>query len=217
MTALEWDKVGERRFEAGLDRGVLYLLDGRAVAWNGLTQVSEDASREVKEYWLDGVKYLDHFIPGAYSGKLQAFTYPDELEEIVGNRQFAPGVFLHDQPTQMFHLSYRTKVGNDVDGVDHGYKLHILYNLQINPSSGDANTIGQEIAPGVLEWNLSGTPAQMFGVRPTSHISLHSRAMDPEVLATLEALLYGTDGVTPTDPELPDLVTLLGLIPGGSG
>lgn len=209
MTALEWDKVGDRRFETGVDRGVLHLPDGTAVPWNGITSVTENLEREVKSYYVDGIKYLDYQIPGAYSAKLQAFTYPDEFEELMGNAEFAPGVVLHDQRSSLFHLSYRTQVGNDLDGVDHGYKIHILYNILATPSSVGFNTQSNSPAPGVFEWSLSGTPSTMFGIRPTSHISINSRFVEPDVLQTIEAYLYGSDVI---DPNLPSLVDLLGQV-----
>lgn len=209
MTALEWDKVGARRYETGIDRGVLYTLDGAAVPWNGLVSVAEDTEREVKSYYLDGVKYLDHQVLGAYSAKLGAYTYPDELDGILGHHDFAPGVVLHDQRSQMFHLSYCTRVGNDLSGIDYGYKIHIVYNIQANPTSVSFGSLQDNPTPGLFEWTLTGTPSQMFGIYPTSHISLHSLGIDPDILSMLEDLIYGT---TETDPSLPGLVDLLALV-----
>lgn len=210
MTALEWDKTGERFFETGIDRGVLFTTDGDVAPWNGLTNISENMEREVKSYWMDGVKYLDHHVPGSYSAKLDAFTYPDILDELTGTEQYAPGVFLHDQRAKVFHLSYRTGVGNDVDP-DLGYKLHIIYNVMAVPSSVGIGTIGENVSPAAFSWALTGTPPVMFGARPTSHISLHSRHMDPAMLQSIEDLLYGTDD---TDPELPAMTDLLAMVEG---
>ena len=214
MTALQWDQVGERRFETGIDRGVLYTEDGWVVPWNGLVSISESKSREVKPYYLDGIKYLDHHVPGDYAARLGAYTYPDELDELLGQNSYAPGVMLHDQPNKLFHLSYRTREGNDTNGVDAGYKIHIIWNIMAVPSDVSFNTIGDNPSPGLFEWNLTATPSQMFGIRPTSHISFHSRHMEFGVLADLEALLYGTED---TDPELPPLVDLLAQVPVGGG
>lgn len=209
MTALEWDQVGERRFETGVDRGVLFLPDGSAVPWNGLTEVTENRTREVKSYYMDGVKFLDHHVPGSFSGKIKAYTYPDELEELMGNMEFAPGVVAHDQRAGIFNLSYRTLVGNDLEGSDHGYKIHILYNLMASASDVVFTSIGAEVTPQVFEWSISGTPEHMFGIRPTAHISIDSRRIDSELLETLEAFLYGTAEL---DPALPGPVELLGLV-----
>lgn len=198
---------GERFYETGIDRGVLYPPSAAAVPWNGLINVSENAAREVKSYYMDGVKFLDHVVFAAYSATLQAFTMPDELEALVGLATFAPGVFLHDQKAKTFSLSYRTKVGNDLDGVDHAYKIHIVYNVLAAPS-GDVSfaTIGDTIVPNVLEWSLTGTPENVAGVRPTSHVSLHSDSMHSDLLTTIETRLYGTPDV---DPDFPDLSELL--------
>lgn len=212
MTVLEWDVAGDRRWETGIDRGVLYHPLGPAFPWNGLTGITETLEREVKSYYLDGVKYLDHHVPGSYEAKLQAFTYPDELDELIGNLQFAPGVFLHDQRPKTFSLAYRTREGNDLDS-DAGYKLHLVYNVLANPSSVQFSTLQSSVTAGVFEWTLTGTPKQMFGVRPTSHLSLYSRTIDPTLLATIEDMIYGTEEV---DAALPDLVDLLDIIQAAS-
>lgn len=209
MTALTWDQVGERRYQTGIDRGVLYLNNGLvAVPWNGLTSVTETLGREVKSYYVDGIKYLDHHVPGSFSAKLSAFTYPDELETLLGNPEFAPGVVLHDQRASLFHLSYRTRVGDDLDP-DRAYKVHILYNLLAIP--GDATFESLSHSPSVkpFDFMLTGTPNVMFGIRPTSHISLDSRRIDPDMLFEIEKWLYGSPE---QEPYLPDMVDLLSAI-----
>lgn len=208
MTALEWDRTGERFFETGIDRGVLYTVGGVAVPWNGLTNVTENSTGEVKAFYMDGVKYLDHHAPGAYSAKLEAFTYPEELEELTGTARYAPGVYLHDQKARVFHLSYRTKIGNELNS-ELGYKIHVIYNVMALPSGAAMATIGENVEPAKMSWDLSGTPPQMFGVRPTAHISLHSLGIDPALLVTLEDLLYGTAEANPALPSMVDLLTLI--------
>ena len=205
MTALVWDQVADRRFETGLDRGVLYPFEGDPAVWNGLVSVLEVKSREIKSYYIDGVKFLDHHVPGSYAGKLQAFTYPDVLDHILGTHEFLPGVNVHDQRAGMFHLSYRTKVG-DASGKTDDYKLHLLYNLMASPSDTTFASMGQNVAPVTFEWNLQGVPATMWGIRPTSHLSFDSRNADPDVMSFVEDQLYGTEL---TDPVFPDLVELL--------
>jgi hypothetical protein len=211
MTRLQWNTVGERRFETGVDRGVLYLLDGRSVPWNGLTMVGETMDQEVKPVYLDGVKFLDHHVGGSYTAKLQAFTYPNEFEELTGVSSVVPGVFLHDQKSKLFHLSYRTLVGNDLQGIDHGYKIHLLYNLLAVPSDLEFESVKDTIEPKSFEWTLTGTPPRMFGARPTNHISLDSRLIAPELLQDLEGRLYGT-GIS--NPHLPSLVQVIELVGG---
>lgn len=208
-TALIWDEVGDRRFETGVDRGVLYLPDGGAVPWNGLTQITENTEREVKSYYIDGIKYLDHHVPGAYSGTLQAFTYPDELDELTGVSQFAPGVFVHDQRTKLFSLAYRTRVGNDLDGTDHAYKIHLLYNVLAVPGNTSFSTLSDNVAPEAFSWTLYGTPSSMFGIRPTSHISIHSDTIDSDLLEIIEKRLYGSPDFAPLLPGLVDLLSLV--------
>lgn len=208
MTTLEWDRVGERYFETGVDRGVLYTVEGDAVPWNGLTQISENTTAEVKSFFMDGVKYLDHYVPGAYSAKLEAFTYPDVLDELMGVMQYAPGVYLHDQRAKAFHISYRTKVGNDLNA-DLGYKIHVIYNVMAIASSSGFSTIGDSVEPSKMSWDLSGTPPQMFGARPTAHISLHSLGIDPTLLEMLETMLYGGEDAEPILPPMVDLLTLI--------
>lgn len=211
MTALEWDMAGERYFETGINRGVLFTSDGDAYVWNGLTTVTESTEREVKSYYMDGIKYLDHHVPGSYAAKLEAFTYPEILDDLTGTMRYAPGVYLHDQRAQVFHLSYRTGVGNDLNA-DLGYKLHLVYNVMAIPSGAAIGTIGDSVEPGQFSWDLSGTPPVMFGARPTSHIHLDSRSISPELLETLELVLYGTED---DDPTLPSMIDLLTLIEGG--
>lgn len=210
MTELVWDKVGDRRFETGLDRGVLYLPNGDAVPWNGLTQVTDNSKSSVKSYYMDGVKYLDKHIPGSFQAQIQAFTYPDELDELVGTSEFSPGVFVHDQVGKPFSLSYRTLIGNDIDGTDHGYKIHILYNVLAIPSSVAFESLSTASKANEFAWELSGTPASMFGIRPTSHISIDSRRINPGILSSLENTFYGWES---GDPQLPAIVDLLNALP----
>ena len=208
MTALVWDAVGERRYEAGVDRGVLFVPGGPVVPWNGLTSVSEESTREVKEYYLDGVPFLEEYFPNKFSARLQAYTYPDQLEDMFGLAPHAPGMLLHDQPNKFFSLSYRTKVGNDLDA-DHAYKLHILYNVRANPSGTTHNTLaGGAFNGSMLEWTLTGLPALITARSPTNHISLNSRTIDPALLEEIEDLIYGTEAFDPTLPSLDALLAL---------
>lgn len=202
MTALSWDDVGDRRYETGVDRGVLFMQDGRAIPWNGLTGVEDATSSEVQAYFMDGVKFLERQIPGDYSGTLKALTYPEEFNEVLGNKVVHEGLSYHDQPPQQFHLCYRTKIGNDVDGLEHGYRIHILYNLRAVPSTRSFGTLGDNVQPTEFNWSLSGTPPVVSGYRPTVHISIDSTNTDVPRLQDIEELLYGTDT---TNPELPTL------------
>lgn len=213
---LVWDEVGERFFQAGVDRGVLYLQDGNAVAWNGLTSVEIGSLKDTQSYFLDGVKYLEHQTPGDFSGKLQAITYPSEFDSVIGIKEVGPGLFYHDQLTQSFNLCYRTKLGNDLDGVDHGYKIHILYNLIADADPVSFETMSDTVQPSEFSWSLSGVPPTIRrGYRPTVHISLDSTQMGPNQIKLLENILYGSDTSEPRLPgidEITDLISSLGLL-----
>lgn len=213
MTVLEWDQVGERRYQTGIDRGVLYPRDGAAVPWNGLVSVAETLSPEVKPYYVDGIQYLAHHVPGVYQAKLQAFTYPDELDALTGIGEFSPGVFFHDQSAKLFNLSYRTLLGNDVDGTDHGYRIHLIFNVIASPSDRTYNTLSDSTSLDPLEWTLYGTPPSMFGVRPTAHISLDSRGMNDVVTRMFENALWGWEVSDPTFPSFEDVVNWASLPP----
>jgi hypothetical protein len=211
MTALAWDEVGERRFETGVSRGVLYVHGEPIVAvpWNGLSSIVETLQGEIKNYYTDGIRYLSHSVLGAYTAKLQAYTYPEELDALVGVATFEPGVFLHDQRFKAFSLAYRTGIGDDVDGTDAGYKLHVVYNVMAMPTDRTYNSLAAAPNLSPFEWTLNAVPPQALGIRPTSHISIDSTKIDPDLLSDIEDLLYGT---TLIDPDLPDLVDLLTLI-----
>lgn len=215
MATIKWDEVGKRYYETGLDRGVLYLNDGGVVPWNGLASVEDGSDKEVSSYYLDGVKYLSKISPGDFSGKLKAFTYPVEFDRVNGIETVAPGLSYYDQPPQDFSLSFRTRVGNDLDGVDFGYKIHILYNLIADPDPNTFDTIADAVKPVEFSWALTGTPPPLKGHRPTMHISIDSTMFDEDALQAVEDILYGTDTSNPRLPsieEITDFVQKLGAL-----
>ena len=217
MATLVWDEVGERFYQGGVDRGVLYLHDGTVAVWNGLVNVEESTAAELKSFHLDGVKYLEYLIPGDFSGKLSAFTYPDEFDSVNGVAMLgtSPGFAFHDQPAKSFNLSYRTGLGNDLEGSDYGYKIHILYNVIANPDSSSFKTFSDSaVDPVEFSWALSGTPPKLVGVgfRPTVHVSIDSTETPPDVLQILEAVLYGTDTSAPSLPSIVDVAEFFGYI-----
>lgn len=216
MTPLVWDQPGEKRFQSGVDRGVLYLHEGIAVPWNGLKEVEEDSSSELKEFYLDGVKFLQNLIPGDFSGKLTAFTYPDEFDSVNGIASVAPGLSYHNQRPKSFGLSYRTRIGNDLEGADHGYKIHMLYNLMANPDALNFVTSNEDgFEPQEFSWTLTGTPVKPSEHRPTIHISIDSTKTDPDILQFLEGNLYGTDvseAYLPTVQEIAELFGYFGAL-----
>jgi hypothetical protein len=211
MTALVWDKPDEKIYQVGIDRGVLYLHDGTSVVWNGLTSVEESTTTELKSFYLDGVKYLDNLLPGDFSGKLKCFTYPDEFDSVNGVIEPTPGLTYYDQPSKSFNLSYRTKIGNGLD-LDHGYKIHILYNLIANPDTYTYNSLSNQVSPIEFSWSLTGTPPKIGTLRPTVHISVDSIDTPPEVLSTLENILYGTADSAPSLPSITEIAQLFGYL-----
>jgi hypothetical protein len=217
MTALTWDDVGERTYQTGLDRGVLYLNDGTAVAWNGLTSVEEDPNFTLNSYYLDGVKYLDTLSPGDFSAKLKAITYPDEFDTVMGV-QSSSGLAYHDQSPQSFGLSYRTKIGTDLDP-DYAYRIHVLYGLHANPDAYTFQTVQDKLQPIEFGWALTGAPQKIPFHRSTVHVSFHTGEVPPDVLAQVEDTLYGTDpvdGVGGTPPTLMYAAGWTSLFSGGA-
>jgi hypothetical protein len=214
MATLVWDEVGKRIYQAGVDRGVLYLHDGTVAVWNGLTNVEESSNSELKVFHLDGVKYLEKLIPGDFSGKLTAFTYPEEFDAINGIAGFSPGLTYHNQPAKSFNLSYRTQIGNDLEGIEYGYKIHILYNVIANPDPYSFDTAQDSGAqPIEFGWTLTGTPPKMIHkFRPTVHVSIDSRTTPPDVLQMIESKLYGTDVSGASLPSLQELSEYFGFL-----
>lgn len=209
MPALAWDQVGQRRYEAGVDRGVLYPPDGPGVAWNGLTGVQETGDPETKSYYYDGVKFLDHKVIPDYAARLSAITYPDELDYLMGVAEYAPGVFLHQQNLKSFGLSYRTGIGNDLEGLEHGYRIHLLYNLKAVMAGAAFATLSDSPAVTPFEWTLTAVPPQLGGIRPTAHVSISTESMASSLVTTLEGILYGTPGSDPRLPDIPELMTTI--------
>ncbi len=209
MTELVWDKVGDRTYQTGVDRGVLYLSDGTSAAWNGLTSIEEKFSHTSKPYYLDGVKYLDTVLPGDFSAQLKAFTYPDEFDTINGVVPEGGGLFVHDQKPRSFGLSYRTLIGDDLSGTERGYKVHLLYNIMATPDDNSYESLDDGSNLIAFGWALSGTPVSMLKYRPTSHLSLDSTQMDSALLATIEDILYGSSTTNPRLPSAQELLTLI--------
>lgn len=209
MSVLAWDQPGEKEYQSGVDRGVLYLPDGDAVVWNGLTSVEDTSTADIRSYFLDGRKYLEFLFPSDFAGKLTAYTYPDELDAVTGIVEGAPGLFYHDQAGTSFSLSYRTKIGNDLVGIDYGYKIHILYNVLANPDGHTLSTINESVEATEFSWSLSGKPSLIadFLFRPTAHVSMDSTKVS---LDEVEDILYGTGSEDPYLPSIEELAALFG-------
>ena len=207
MAAIIWDEVSKRFYETGVSKGVFYDHAGYGVAWNGLTSVEENTSHQVQPIYFDGHKFNDIVIIGDFSATLRAFTYPDEFLPYEGILQDElEGFLVTGQPGNRFGLSYQTNIGNDVDGTNLGYKIHLLYNLTANPSQKAFNTMSLEVEPTEFEWAITAIPEFIDNYRPTAHVILDSRTLDPYLLTDLQNTIYGT---AYEDPNLPSLTTLI--------
>ncbi len=197
MPPLTWDEIGERLYEVGVDHGVLYIPDAAGVynsgfAWNGLTTVTESPTgAEPSPQYADNIKYLNLISAEEFGGTIEAFTYPEEFGQCDGTALPEPGVALGQQGRKMFGMSYRTKIGNDVEGTDFGYKLHLLYGCQAAPSEKAYATINDSPEAIAFSWEITTTPVPVTGYKPTSLIVIDSTVVDPADLTALEALLYG--------------------------
>ena len=212
MSALTWDEIGERIYQTGVDRGVLYPRDAEAVVWNGITGVEESSTVELKSHYFEGVKYLEVLIPGDFVGKLKAITYPEEFDVVQGILEVAEGLSFYEQPSQQFNLSYRTKIGDDIQGLTLGYKIHFLYNVIAKPETNLFNSLNDQVSPTEFVWSLTGTPDRAPRVRPTCHATIDSRTTPPEVLELIENQLYGTVSTVPNMPSLADLAEYFGYL-----
>jgi hypothetical protein len=214
MAPLTWDDVGEKVYETGVDHGVLYLPDdtgvyNSGVAWNGLTTVTESPSgADPNPQFADNIKYLNITSAEEFGGTIEAFTYPEEFGQCDGTALPAPGVAVGQQGRKMFGLSYRTKIGNDIDGVDHGFKLHLIYGAQASPSEKAYATINDSPAAINFSWAITTTPVPVTGLKPTALIVIDSTVVDEADLTALTDLLYGKASVEAALP-LPDAVIAL--------
>ena len=214
MSKLTWDNIGERLFETGVKQGVLYPIqsDGKytkGVAWNGLTAVTESPSgAEATPLYADDIKYLNLLSNEEFGATIEAYTYPDEFAECDGSAELATGVMIGQQKRKVFGLCYRTTIGNDVDGNDHGYKLHLIYGCLAAPSEKAYSTINDSPEAITFSWEVTTTPVNVEGFKPTSQITIDSTKADPTKLAALEAVLYGTEAAEAKLP-LPDEVATL--------
>jgi hypothetical protein len=224
MTALTWDNVGERLYEAGVDHGVLYLPDevgayDDAHVWNGLTTVTESPSgAESNKQYADNIAYLNLLSAEDFGATIEAFTYPDAFAECDGTAVPTPGVSVGQQGRKAFGLAYRTKVGNDLEGVDHGYKLHLLYGAQASPSEKAYGTINDSPEAITFSWELTTTPVpvnlEVDGVelKPTASLVIDSTKVDATALGELEDILFGT---VSDDARLPGPAEVIALFTDG--
>lgn len=222
---LVWDEVGERLYETGVDRGVLYpqAADGTyplGIAWNGMTKFTENPSgAEPTDLWADNIKYLTLMSTEKYGGTLNAYTYPDEFMQHDGSFEIAPGVYAGQQTRKPFGFSFRTLVGNDTEGTDKGYRITLVYNCLASPSGKDHSTVNDSPEAVEFSWEITTTPVEVktkIGsgddakqIKPVSTIVIDSTKITKAKLTLLENALYGTDDADPYLPTPDQVIALL--------
>lgn len=218
MSKIVWDAIGDHIFETGVRNGVLYLKGAEGtyntgVAWNGLTSVSENPEgAEPTDLYADDIKYLSLMSAENFKATIEAYTYPAEFEECDGSATIAKGVVIGQQSRKPFGLCYRTSIGNDTDGNEHGYKLHIVYGCQASPSEKQYSTINDSPDAVTFSWEVSTTPVDVPGKKPAATLTIDSTKADKTKLTALEAILYGSDQDEPRLPLPDEIVTLMGTV-----
>ena len=215
MSKIVWDAIGEHTFETGVRNGVLYLKDtegvyNTGVAWNGLTSVSESPEgAEPTDLYADDTKYLTLMSAENFKATIEAYTYPVEFEECDGSATIAKGVVIGQQPRKPFGLCYRTDIGNDTDGNEPGYKLHIVYGCQASPSEKQYSTINDSPDAVTFSWEVNTTPVNVTGKKPAATLIIDSTKADKTKLTALEAILYGSEQTEPRLPLPDEIATLM--------
>lgn len=214
---LVWDQTGERFYETGVDHGVLFVYDattnqyGEGIAWNGLTNVSEKPSgAEATALYADNIKYLNLISNEEFGATIEAYTYPDEFAECDGSASLAEGVLIGQQKRKTFAFSYQTKIGNDVDGSDKGYKIHIVYGCLAAPTEKGYATINDSPEAITFSWEVTTTPVEVEGFKPTACVTIDSTKADATKLETLKAWLYGSTQNNSTLPTIEKLLDIFG-------
>lgn len=207
MVVLQWGRIGNRFYEGGVDRGVLYPQVGMGVAWDGLISVNEKTSGgEAIAYYYEGFKYLNVSASEEFEADIEAFSAPKEFARCDGTYSVGAGLYLTQQPRELFDFSYRTLIGNDVNGQEHGYKLHLVYGALAAPSDRSNVTLSNEPEPATLSWSITTTPPLITGYRPTAHLVLDSRETPDAFIKSVESSLYGTSTKNPQMPSMQSLI-----------
>lgn len=215
MARLVWDQTGQKTYETGVKQGVLYPQgEGGAYpkgyAWNGLTGVTESPSgAESNPLYADDIKYLNLISAEEFGATIEAYTYPDEFAECDGSAEIAPGVTIGQQARKTFGMAYKTTFGNDVDGNEHGYKLHLIYGALATPSEKAYATINDSPEAITFSWEVTTTPVAVEGFKPTASLTIDSTKVDKDKLTALEDILYGKDLVEARLPLPNEVATLM--------
>ena len=216
MSKLIWDNAGERLYETGVDRGVLYpIQEGglytKGVVWNGLTAITESPSgAEATPLYADNIKYLNLVSAEDFGCTIEAYMYPDEFAECDGSAEIATGVYAGQQDRKVFGLCYRTVLGNDTDSNGHGYKLHLIYGCLASPSEKSYSTVNDSPEANTFSWEVKSTPVNVSGFKPTASLTIDSTKVNAEKLANLEKVLYGSESTEAKLPTPDEVVAIVG-------
>lgn len=216
MTKLAWDLTGERQYETGTKKGVLYVMNesgvyDKGVAWNGLTAVTESPSgAEATALYADDIKYLNLISAEDFAATIEAYMSPKEFDECDGEKEIAPGITIGQQKRKTFGFSYQTIIGNDTDLNDHGYKIHLIYGAMAAPSERAYTSVNDSPEAMTLSWEITTTPVNVTGAKPTAHLEIDSTKVAADKLKSLEDILYGTESEEPRLPLPDEIVTLVG-------
>ena len=215
MAKLVWNEAGKRLYETGVDRGVLYVSDGnggykKGVVWNGLVSVNESPSgAEATPLYAGNVKYVELMSNEEFGASIEAYTYPEEFEQCDGSAELADGITIGQQPRKSFGLCYRTKIGNDTAGDEHGYKIHLIYGAKAAPTEKSYTTINDSPEAITFSWEITTTPIEVAGHKPTATLTIDSTKVTPTALTAIETKLYGD---TTGEATLPTPAEILALI-----
>ena len=215
MAKLVWNEAGKRLYETGVDRGVLYVYDGngryqKGVVWNGLVSVNESPSgAEATPLYAGNVKYVELMSNEEFGASIEAYTYPEEFEQCDGSAELADGITIGQQPRKSFGLCYRTKIGNDTAGDEHGYKIHLIYGAKAAPTEKSYTTINDSPEAITFSWEITTTPIEVAGYKPTATLTIDSTKVTPTALTAIETKLYGDTTGEATLPTPAEILTLI--------
>ena len=213
---LGWDKTGERFYETGVKNCALYVQDStgaypKGVTWNGITAITESPSgAEASPIYADDIKYLNLISAEEFGATIEAYTYPDEFAQCDGSAEIATGITIGQQVRKAFGIAYKTTLGNDIDGNELGYKLHIIYGCKAAPSEKAYATINDSPEVITFSWEISTTPVNIEGFKPTANITIDSTKIEANKLAALEAVLFGSNDTEARLPLPDEIITIIG-------
>jgi hypothetical protein len=209
MTRIVWDDSGSRIYETGVDRGVLSVNGDPGVPWSGLSSIVENLRGEdTRAFYLDGDKYLQVTSYEEFEANISAFTYPEEFEKCEGTYRVRYGLNVSQQKKKKFNLSYRSFIGNDLDGLSYGYKIHIIYNAIVRPSSRTYATVNPSTSPMSFSWDLTTLPSNVSGYKKSAHVIIDSRLTNEATLSAIESTIYGDEGSDSRIPTIEELVEI---------